>query len=43
MARHTLTQRVEILEQKVEQLETLPARVAAVELQILLFRDEVPR
>ena len=41
MARHTLTQRVEILEQKVEQLETLPARVAAVELQILLLRDEV--
>jgi hypothetical protein len=39
MARRTLTQ-VEILEQKVEQLETLPARVAAVELQILLLRDE---
>jgi len=41
MARHTLPQRVEILEQKVGQLETLPARVAAVELQILLLRDEV--
>ena len=41
MPHRTLTQRVEILEQKVEQLETLPARVAAVELQILLLRDEV--
>ena len=41
MPRATLAQRVEILEQKVEQLETLPARMAAVELQILQLRDEM--
>jgi hypothetical protein len=41
MSRPTLTQRVEILEQKVERLETLPARMAAVELQILHLRDEM--
>lgn len=41
MPRGTLTQRVEILEQKVEQLETLPARIAAVESQILQLRDEM--
>ena len=41
MPRATLAQRVEILEQKVEQLETLPARMAAVELQILRLRDEM--
>ena len=40
MPRATLA-RVEILEQKVEQLETLPARMAAVELQILQLRDEM--
>jgi hypothetical protein len=41
MQRRTLTQRVEILEQKVAALETLPARVTAVELQILQLRDEM--
>jgi hypothetical protein len=41
MARQTLARRVEILEQKVERLETLPARVAAVELQILQLRQEM--
>jgi len=41
MSRPRLTQRVEILEQKVERLETLPARVAAVEWQILQLRDEM--
>lgn len=41
MAGPTLTQRVETLEQKVERLETLPARMAAVELQILQLRDEM--
>ena len=41
MPRGNLTQRVAILEQKVEQLETLPARMAAVELQILRLRDEM--
>ena len=34
-------QRVKILEEKVERLETLPARVAAVESQILQLRDEM--
>ena len=33
--------RVEILEQKVQGLETLPARVEAVELQIVQLRDEI--
>lgn len=32
---------MEILEQKEERLETLPARVAAVEWQILQLRDEM--
>jgi hypothetical protein len=41
MPRGTLAQRVMILEQKVEQLQTLPARIAAVELQILQLRDEM--
>jgi hypothetical protein len=41
MPNRTLTQRVAVLEQKVEVLETLPARVAALELQILQLRDEV--
>ena len=41
MPKRTLTQRVAVLERKVEVLETLPARVAAVELQILQLRDEV--
>ena len=41
MAGPTLTQRVEILEQKVERLETLPARMAAVEWQIVQLRDEM--
>jgi seryl-tRNA(Sec) selenium transferase len=35
------SERLEILEQKVEAIQALPARVAAVELQILQFRDEV--
>lgn len=43
MPRATLAQRVEILERKVEQFETLPARLAAVELQILQLRDEMRR
>ena len=37
----TLTDRVTILERKVEDLASLPARVAAVELQILQLRDEM--
>jgi hypothetical protein len=41
MPRATLAQRVKIVEEKVEKLETLPARVAAVESQILQLRDEM--
>jgi hypothetical protein len=41
MAERNLTERVEILEQKVQPLETLPARVGALELQILQLRDEM--
>jgi hypothetical protein len=37
----SLLRRVEILEGKVEQLERLPARMDALELQILQFREEV--
>ena len=36
-----LTARVEILKQKVERLEKLPARMEAVELQILQLRQEM--
>lgn len=41
MAETILTRRVEMLEQKVQSLETLPARVEAVELQIVQLRDEM--
>ena len=41
MAGQTLTNRVEILEQKVDRFEHLPDRVAALELQISQFREEV--
>jgi hypothetical protein len=37
----SLSERLEILETKVEALEGLPARVTAVELQILQLRDEM--
>jgi hypothetical protein len=36
-----LTHRVQILEEKVERLEQLPARIDVIELQILQLRDEV--
>ena len=36
-----LTRRVQILEEKVESLERLPARIDAIELQILQFREAV--
>jgi hypothetical protein len=36
-----LTRRVQILEEKVGSLERLPARIDAIELQILQFREEV--
>ena len=41
MTEPTLTERVTILEQKVEDLASLPARVAGVELQIVQLRDEM--
>src|SRR5687768_13213521 len=41
MPARPLTERVEILEQKVGNLELLPDRVAAVESQILQLRGEV--
>jgi hypothetical protein len=41
MAERTLTERVEILEQKVQALETLPGRVGALGVQILQLRDEM--
>ena len=36
-----LVRRVEILEEKVERLEMLPARIDNLEVQILQFREEV--
>ena len=41
MPDRTLTERVEVLEQKVEVLQTLPARVEAVELQMVQLRTEM--
>ena len=41
MAARSLKDRVEVLEQKVEDLQVLPARVAAVEEQILQLRGEM--
>ena len=41
MTDRTLTERVTILEQEVENLASLPARVAGVELQIVQLRDEM--
>ena len=41
MAAHTLDERVEILEQKVGDLQSLPARMDALESQILQLRGEM--
>ena len=41
MAKATLTQRVEVLEHKVNELATLPARVGAVERELKEFRADV--
>ena len=41
MAQQTLADRVGIIERKVTSLEKLPARMDALELQILQFREEV--
>ena len=41
MAARSLTERVEILEQKVEALQALPDRVTGLESQILQLRGEI--
>ena len=41
MTEPTLAERVTILERKVDDLASLPARVTAVELQIVQLRDEM--
>jgi len=41
MAGRDLAERVEVLEMKTASLEEVPARVAGVESQILLLRDEL--
>ena len=41
MAKRSIDERLEVLEQKVEMLETLPERVHAVELQIVQLRAEM--
>ena len=41
MQERSVTERVEILERKVETLEVLPARVTDVELQLIQLRDEM--
>ena len=38
---HTLDRRIDILQQKVETLETLPDRVSGLEVQISEFRTEL--
>ena len=41
MQQRSMIERIEILERKVEALETLPERVTAVELQLVQLRDEM--
>jgi len=41
MQQRSVIERIEILEKKVEALETLPERVGAVELQLVQLRDEM--
>ena len=41
MSEPTLRNRVTILERKVEDVSSLPARVAAVEMQIVQLREEM--
>ena len=41
MAKATLTQRVEVLEHKVDGLATLPARIGSVEQELKEFRADV--
>jgi hypothetical protein len=41
MQERSIVERVEVLERKVEELETLPDRVTRVELQLVQLRDEM--
>lgn len=41
MGPQTLTNRLEVLERKVESLERLPERIHSLELQFVQFREEV--
>jgi hypothetical protein len=41
MPESTLPERVSVLEQKVEDLASLPSRVGALELQVVQLRDEM--
>lgn len=41
MQQRSIVERVEILERKVEALETLPDRLTGVELQLVQLRDEM--
>ena len=41
MQQRSMIERIEILERKVEALETLPERITAVELQLVQLRDEM--
>jgi hypothetical protein len=41
MQDRSIVERLEIVERKVESLETLPARVSAVELQIVQLRQDM--
>jgi hypothetical protein len=41
MGQQTLTNRVQVLERKVENLEKLPERMHSLELQFMQFREEV--
>jgi hypothetical protein len=41
MARQPIEQRVDMLERRVEILEQLPARLTAIDAQIVLLRDEM--
>ena len=41
MQQRSMIERIEILERKVEALETLPERVTGVEVQLVQLRDEM--
>jgi hypothetical protein len=41
MTRATLTQRVKVMEHKVDELATLPSRIGSVEQELKVFRADV--